>query len=100
MLLRLAASLDSPSTSRRGGSFIISIQDLAFSSIFFRDRRIPSVLTRMLLREKNLLTQEHLNLFFLCPTSAYVQASAHSSVEGNAIQRSKKAGASSERLGS
>lgn len=44
----------------------------------------------MLLREKNLLTQEHRNLFFLCPTSAYVQASAHSSVEGNATQGSKK----------
>lgn len=97
------ASLDSPPTSRRGGSISISIPEIAFSSIFSETGEFLLYLQEcylLFLREKNLFFFSHLNLFFLCPTSAYVQASAHSSVEGNATQGSKKAGASSEGLGS
>uniref|UniRef100_A0A3Q7GS21 Uncharacterized protein n=1 Tax=Solanum lycopersicum TaxID=4081 RepID=A0A3Q7GS21_SOLLC len=105
---RASYLVDSPFPPPRALAFRVDTQEFHYedmtqslkSMMCPTDRRIPSILTKMLLGEKNLLTQEHLNLFFLCPTSAYVKASAHHSVKGNATQGSKKkAGASLERLG-
>lgn len=45
------------------GRININIRD-CFQLSLFRDRRMDSVLTRMLLSTTNLLTQEHQNLFF------------------------------------
>ncbi|KAL2225312.1 UNVERIFIED_CONTAM: hypothetical protein Sindi_2924900 [Sesamum indicum] len=63
--IRLFEVIPSLSYSSRNVIFALSGSIYTVSARAKRDRRIPSVLTRMLLREKNLLTPEYLNLFFL-----------------------------------